>query len=111
MQHPSAAENGVTISDSFAQDYVLGCSFSIDGNYVFSSSKDRGVICWNVHTGAPVALLGGYQNSVIQTDTTQRHDMNYIAIASGDFRVQVWRCYGTESSQGKMKLRNLLSGA
>ncbi|KAM7212586.1 WD40-repeat-containing domain protein, partial [Rhypophila decipiens] len=81
----------------YHQNFVFGCIFSNDSTHVFSVSKDQTVICWNVKTGLPQAMLLGHENSVIAIAAAQNQQL--IATASGDLTVQVWRYSTTNSSR------------
>jgi WD40 repeat protein len=90
------------IDKFYLQDFVWDCEFSNDSRYIFSASDDRTVICWDVETGTPQALLGGHRNRFIALATTPRR--NYILTACSNETVQVWRYTAKRPGQSRSKI-------
>jgi len=71
------------------QNFVLCCTFGTESGYVFSASEDETVICWDVETGSPQAILAGHKSGLI--NLTAAENRNYVATIAGDRSAQVWR--------------------
>ena len=70
------------------QDFVLDISFTYNGRWVISASKDREVRVWDAQTGDWQLCLSGHTNSIISVATSPTGDT--IATASGDHTVRIW---------------------
>jgi WD40 repeat protein len=71
------------------QDGVLTTTFTPDGKWVLSSSKDKAVRLWDIQTGKSELVLRGHTNSVkcIAASSSK----GYFATGSGDKMAVIWR--------------------
>jgi glucose repression regulatory protein TUP1 len=74
------------MSDLF-QDLVLSVAITLDNQWVFSSSKDRGVQFWDPRTGLAQLVLQSHKNSVISAVPSPTSDL--FATRSGDLRARI----------------------
>ncbi|KAI7867227.1 WD40-repeat-containing domain protein [Spinellus fusiger] len=71
------------------KDFVLSVATTLDGNWIVSGSKDRGVQFWDPHTGQTQFMLQGHKNSVISVATSPGRKPLF-ATGSGDNRARIW---------------------
>jgi glucose repression regulatory protein TUP1 len=70
------------------QDFVFSTTFTPDGNWVLSGSKDRGVQFWDLQTGNVQLRLEGHKHSVISVAASAGG--GYFATGSGDMWAKIW---------------------
>lgn len=81
------------------QNDVTGCRFSADGAFLYTSSFDTRVVCWNVKDGSrvrsyehmsppPSAIFaaGTNEHEVLEMDLRK----NFLATISNDLQMRVW---------------------
>lgn len=90
------------------KDFVLSVALTIDGNWVLSGSKDRGVQFWDPVTGSAQLMLQGHKNSgtycldFTPSTLANAPRLSVISVApsptgklfatgSGDMRARIWR--------------------
>jgi glucose repression regulatory protein TUP1 len=74
-----------------SQNFVLSTTFTPDGKWILSGSKDHGVRFWNIQTGKSELILEGHKNSVMSIAASSSR--GYFATASGDQTAKIWRYY------------------
>lgn len=72
-------------------DFVL--SVSPINDYIFSGSKDRGVIMWDKETTEAIFMLQGHKNSIISVHSSNASTSNHgwFATGSGDSKANIWK--------------------
>jgi glucose repression regulatory protein TUP1 len=70
------------------QDFVVSTTFTPDGNWVLSGSKDRGVQFWDLQTGNMQLRLQGHKNTIINVAANPSEDC--FAMGSGDMWAKIW---------------------
>ncbi|KAL6925989.1 hypothetical protein ACO0SA_000599 [Hanseniaspora valbyensis] len=78
------------------RDFVLSVATSNDDRFVFSGSKDRGVIVWDKESGNPLLMLQGHKNSVIGVAVAGGSPLGsewngVFATGSGDCKARIWK--------------------
>jgi|GEM_PF-6566074 len=79
---------------------VTDISFSSDGDFVTSSSKDKTVILWEVNTGQRVRIFDGHESEV--TSVAFSPDDTCIASGTKDNKIYLWRPH---FGQNQMRLK------
>ncbi|PQE33301.1 Transcriptional repressor tup1 protein [Rutstroemia sp. NJR-2017a WRK4] len=71
------------------EDGILTTTFTPDGKWVLSGSKNKAVRLWDIQTGKSELVLRGHENSV--TCIAASSSKGYFATASGDMTAKIWR--------------------
>jgi len=81
-------ENNLIARLAGHDDLVTDVTFSPDGRYLVSSSRDNTLIVWDLNTFEPQTVLSGH-NSNIET-VTYSHDGHFIASGSANGHILIW---------------------
>lgn len=73
------------------KDFVLSVASTLDGQWILSGSKDRGVQFWDPRTGQVQLMLQGHRNSVISVAPSPMGGL--FATGSGDCKARIWRYF------------------
>ncbi|CAD6444726.1 3f01e09e-0372-41c3-ac7e-2cebb502f05e [Sclerotinia trifoliorum] len=89
-EHPNNTSESSRCIKTFEghKKFALSATFTPDGKWILSGSKDNEIQFWNVETGESQLTLQGHKNSIISVAASPRGGC--FASASGDNSMKIW---------------------